>query len=580
MTKYSANRRIIFISIPLGLVFFALLGRLYYLQQMRHDNFLALATNQHIRKVQIEPNRGAILDRNSKALAINVKADSVFADPRKVVDPHLCARKLAEILGVNEKKTYKRLTKKKSFVWIKRKVDKDITAKIKHLKLEGIYLKEETKRIYPKENLLSHVLGFTGIDGNGLEGLERTMNDTLAGTFGWRISTKDAKRRELLHCIPIEQPVKHGNSVELTIDEIIQYIAETELSIAFRKYSPVWAGILIMRPRTGEILAMATMPTYNPNNFADYPKEFRRNRVISDIFEPGSIFKIISCVSALNEGAVKFSDVFDCENGSFRAFGHTLHDCNQYEYLTFPQIIAVSSNIGAAKIAMNLGGKKLYRYLRDFDFGVKPDIALSGEAKGLMHPYKNWSKLSILSIPMGQEISVSMLQMLKAVSAVANEGIMMKPYIIKRIISADNKTIKENSPQEIRHIVSLKTSKAMNEALKLVVARGTGINANIEEYTVAGKTGTAQKVDQGRYSDTKYVGSFVGYAPADDPEISMLVIMDEPQKQHYGGVVSAPVFREVARKVLKYLEIPPELDRLPLSQNHKEKGGSPNDSSG
>ena len=229
---------------------------------------------------------------------------------------------------------------------------------------------------------------------------------------------------------------------------------------------------------------------------------------------------------------------------------------------------------------MNLGGKKLYQYLRDFDFGIKPDIALSGEAKGLMHPYKNWSKLSILSVPMGQEISVSMLQMLKAVSAVANEGTMMKPYIVKRILSADNKIIKENSPQEIRNIVSLKTSKAMNEALKLVVARGTGINANIEEYTVAGKTGTAQKVDQGRYSDTKYVGSFVGYAPADDPEISMLVIMDEPQKQHYGGVVSAPVFREVARKVLKYLEIPPELDRLPLSQNHKEKGGSPNDSSG
>ncbi|MCD6461012.1 penicillin-binding protein [bacterium] len=571
--KSRINLKIIIIGSFFCLCFLTIITRLFYLQQLKKDNFTQLANNQHIRKLKISPKRGEIRDRNGVPFAINVEVDSLFADPRKVEDPYLCAYHLASYFGIDEKKAYKKLTSNRSFVWLKRKVDKDKTAEFKKLGLKGIYYKQEVKRVYPKNEILSHVIGFVGIDGEGLEGLEKYMDNELSGEYGWRIISKDAKRREVWHCMPLEKPAVDGCSIELTIDQMIQYIAESELEKAFLKYQPIWGGIVVMKPRTGEILAMATRPTYNPNRFGDYPAEYRRNRVVTDIFEPGSIFKTISCASSLNEGAVKFSDVFYCEKGAYRIYGHTLHDCHHYEYLSFPQIIAVSSNIGTSKIAMNLGRKKLYNYISMFDFGKKPGLLLNGEASGIFRPLKSWSKLSIVCIPMGQEISVSAVQMLKAVSALANDGWLMKPYFVKNIISPDGKIKKSFGKEPIRQVISPKTAKVMNEALKMVCRRGgTGINAALDEYTVAGKTGTAQKVINGRYSDTNYVGSFVGYAPADMPEISIIVVMDDCKGQYYGGIVAAPVFREVARKVLKYLEIPPENERMPVSKNINSGG--------
>ncbi len=572
--KNYCTLRIYMVTAFLGVCFLAIIARLYYLQTLKQENFLELANYQQISKVKIKPERGEIRDRNGKPLAINIEVESVYADPRLVEDAHLCAYHLSRILAVDEKKTYERLSKDKAFVWVKRKVDPEIAQQVKNLNLKGIGFRTETKRDYPNGRLLSHVLGFTGIDGEGLEGLEMSMDDVLSGEMGWRIATKDARRREVWHCMPLEKPAVNGNTIELTIDSMIQYIAESELEVAYEERKPIWAGIVVMRPKTGEILAMATRPTYDPNDFRNSTTESRRNRVITDIFEPGSIFKPISCASALNEGVVRFDDVFFCEHGAYRVAGHTLHDCHEYEYLSFPQIIAVSSNIGTAKISMNLGAENLFRYITNFDFGKTSDLPLLGEANGIFHDISRWSKLSIACVPMGQEISVSALQMIKAFSSIANDGMLMKPYLIKRILDEDGNVIKSYEPTTIRQVVSPMTAKMMNEALKMVVRRGgTGIYADIPEYTAAGKTGTAQKVENGRYSQTKYVGSFVGYVPADDPEISIIVVMDQPTGDYYGGVVSAPVFREVARKVLKYLEILPEPERIPLTQINTKMGG-------
>ena len=557
--KNSVNKRLVYVSILFGMLFCAIAGRLVYLQMMRNDYFVQLADYQHIAKVKLEPERGMIFDRNQRPLAVNIQVDSIFADPRMIDDPYLYAYKLAGILRIDEKRLYKKLARKKSFVWVKRKIDKEESAKIKALHLKGIYAKSEVKRFYPDNELLSHVLGFVGIDMNGLEGLELAMENILRGEPGWRVIAKDAKRREVAHFIPLEKPVKNGYSVELTIDKVIQYIAESELDKAFCQRKPIWAGIIVMRPTTGEILAMATRPTYDPNHFGESARSDRRNRIVTDMYEPGSTFKVISCVSALDKGVVKFNDVFDCQKGKLYYYGHTLRDSYPHHLLTFSQVVAVSSNIGAAKIAMNLGREHLYGYLKKFDFGKAPDTLLLGETSGILRTVRSWSKLSILSIPMGQEISVSALQLLKGVSAIANEGALMKPYIVKRIVDDQGKTIREFKPHKIRQVVSLKTAKVMNEALKMVVQPGgTAILAEMEDYTVAGKTGTAQKVIDGRYSQTDYVGSFVGYVPADDPQISIIVLFDDPEGHYWGGVVAAPVFKEVARKVLKYLEVLPD----------------------
>ena len=571
--KGQVNLKIIIIGSFFCICFFAIIARLFYLQQLKQDNFSQLADNQHIRKIKISPERGEIRDRNGVPFAVNVEVDSIFADPRKVEDPHLCAYHLASYFGIDEKRAYRRLTSDRSFVWLKRKVDKEKTAEFKKLNLKGIYYQQEVKRFYPKNEILSHLIGFVGIDGDGLEGLEKYFDDELSGDYGWRIISKDAKRREVWHCMPLEKPAVNGCSVELTIDQMIQYIAESELEKAFLKYQPIWGGIVVMRPQTGEILAMATRPTYNPNRFGDYPTEYRRNRVVTDIVEPGSIFKIISCSSALDAGVVKFSDVFFCEYGAYRVYGHTLHDCHQYEYLSFPQIIAVSSNIGTAKISMNLGREKLFNYITNFGFGKETGLLLNGEASGIFRNVRGWSNLSIVCIPMGQEISVSAVQMLKAVSALANDGWLMKPYFVKNIVYPDGNIKKSFEPEPIRQVVSPKTAKVINEALKMVCRQGgTGINAALDEYTVAGKTGTAQKVINGKYSNHNYVGSFVGYVPADSPEISIIVMMDDCKGDYYGGVVAAPVFREVARKVLKYLEIPPENTNVPVSKKMNSGG--------
>lgn len=569
---HNLNNRIIVLGVMCCIAFCGLVFRLYILQFKKTYDFQKLAEYQQHSKLKIAARRGKILDRNGKALAVNVPVESVFADPRKVTDPHLCAYHLSGILNLDEKKLYGRLTKKKSFVWIERQVLKEVTQQIKSLELDGIYFKDEIKRVYPKNELLSHVIGFVGIDGEGLEGIEAALDSELRGEDGWRLITKDAKRRQVFHNMPLEKAARNGNTIELTIDEVIQYIAESELEQAYLKYNPEWAGIIVMRPYTGEILAIATRPTYNPNDFGAYPADYRRNRVISDIFEPGSTFKIISCSAALDAGAVKFDDVFDCENGSYRIYRHTLHDSHPYGLLSVPEIVAVSSNIGTAKIAMNLGEEKLYQYIRKFDFGVSPETFLYGEASGIFRSTSSWSKLSIVCIPMGQEISVSALQMVKAVSAFANGGSLMKPYMIKRILSPDGRVLMENKPECIREVVAPQTANMMNEALQLVVEQGTGMNARLDEYPVAGKTGTAQKVVDGKYSHTQYVGSFIGYVPANDPELTIMVVMDAPQGSYYGGTVAAPVFKEVAQKTLKYLEIPPQPVMHPLSQAKQENG--------
>ena len=526
--------------------------RLSYIQFFKSRYLSNIASQQHNLYIELEPVRGAIRDRNLKPLAFNVPSDSLYGSPRQIKNKEKVITGLKEILGLDESYLKSRLDRDKAFVWLARKISPEQVDRIKKLKLAGIGFIRESKRCYPNKNLASQEIGFAGLDNTGLEGLELSYDSYLKGSNGWAQALRDARQNTLLW-EKIALP-KDGHEIVLTIDEFIQFVAERELERVYKTFRALGASVIVMNPKTGEILAMANRPTYDPNRPQATGLDSRRNRALTDMFEPGSVFKIVTASAALEEGKFNESNRFFCENGSYRVANHILHDHQPHGWLTFSQVIAESSNIGTTKIAQALGGDLVYKYADLFGFGKKSGLDLPGEISGVLKETKNWSKTSIGAVPIGQEVGVTALQLVSAISVIANGGVLMKPFIVKEIRNSDGQTVKEFAPQKIRRVISPPIAKRIKDILVMVTEEGTGQLAKVSYFKVAGKTGTSQKLEpNGAYSHSKHIASFIGFAPADDPLIAIVVTVDEPRPYYFGGVVSAPVFKRIAQETVNYL---------------------------
>ena len=532
------------------------IGRLLYIQFFNSSYLADIAKKQHNFFVDLEPLRGVIYDSDLKPQTLNLPVDSLYASPAGIKDndKEFIVRQLSGILGVSQEYLRERLNRKKSFVWLARKITPEQSSAIKKLNIKGLGFLRESKRSYPNSYLASQIIGFAGIDNTGLEGIELYLDRYLKGEQGWAVFLRDARQKKLDIWGEVVLP-KDGYDIVLTIDQVVQYIAERELDKAFKKFHAKGASIVVMDPHTGRILAMASRPTYDLNEHGNVNKDAKRNRVICDLFEPGSVFKIVTASAALEEKRVSEEDRYFCENGSYLVANHVLHDHTAHGWLTFREVIEESSNIGTVKIAQQLGPNTVYKYVKLFGFGSKLGIDLPGEISGMIKEPRAWSKTSIGAIPIGQEVGVTALQLAGAMSVIANGGQLMKPYVIDEIRDKKGGVVMKAQPKLIRRVLSLDTSLRMTKMLTGVVEEGTGKMAQIQGFTSAGKTGTAQKLEpNGAYSHNKFVGSFVGFAPSEDPLVTIVVSLDEPHPSYYGGVVAAPVFKNVAEDVLRYLK--------------------------
>lgn len=554
LNNYGRRSEAVFLVFSLFL--FLCIARLLYIQFFRSSYLADIARKQHNLFVELEPLRGAIYDSNYKPQAINISADSLYASPNEIKDKDRenIISQLSSVLNLERALLRERLSRKKSFVWIARKITPEQARAIKRLNIKGLGFLKESKRSYPNGYLASHVIGFAGLDNTGQEGLEIYYNKYLKGEPGWGLFLRDARQKKLDLWEQMVLP-KDGYALVLTIDEVIQYIAERELDKAFKAHHAKGASIIVMDPHTGAILALANRPTFDLNMRNNLNKEQMRNRAICDMFEPGSVFKIVTASAALEEKKVDEGDKFFCENGAYRVATHTLHDHRPHGVLTFREVVEQSSNIGTVKVAQLLGNDTVYRYVRRFGFGSKLGIDLPGEISGSIKEPRFWSKISIAAIPIGQEVGVTALQLASAISVIANGGQLMKPYLVEEIRDKHNEVIKKFSPQLIRKVISLDTAERVKKMLTGVIEEGTGKLAKMEGFSAAGKTGTAQKLEpDGSYSHNKFIASFIGFAPADDPLIAIVVTVDEPHPSYFGGVVAAPVFKNVAGDVIKYLK--------------------------
>jgi len=536
-------------------IFFLLCaGRLFFIQFFRSNYLTAIANKQHNQLVELQPRRGAIYDCNLKAQAFNLSLDSLYAAPNAVKNKEIVINQLLPILGVERAYLQERLNRDKAFIWIARKLTPEKSAALKSLNIKGLGFMKETKRIYPNSYLAGHIIGFSGMDNVGLEGVERDFNKYLAGASGWAIFLRDARLKKLDIWEKMIAPVD-GLDLVLTIDEVIQYIAERELDKAFKSFHAKSASVIVMDPHTGRILALASRPNYDLNSHSGVNKDSLRNRAICDLFEPGSVFKIVTASAALEEKKVSEEDTFFCENGAYQVAGRVLHDHLPHATLTFRQVIEESSNIGTVKAAQMLGPDTIYRYLKAFGFGSKSGIDLSGEISGMIKPVRQWSKTSITAVPIGQEVGVTALQLAGAISVIANGGQLMKPYIVDSVRDNRGQVIKQNKPALIRKVLSIDTALRVKKILTGVVEEGTGKLAKVSGFSAAGKTGTAQKLEaNGSYSHNKFVASFIGFSPAEDPLLAIVVMVDEPRPVYFGGVVAAPVFQKIAGDALRYLK--------------------------
>ncbi len=609
MTKVVQLKRLALLGVLVVVALLALGYRLVDLQVLRHDYLSEQAQYNTQRTFLREPRRGDLRDVRGNQLATSVFVKTVCADP-VLIGPHQAsvARALAPLLSLNEAELARQLQLRvrvdergslttNRYVVLQRKVTvekwqqiqqamsaldlgvvetklaKTQRAFYRNLRTKAIFADpvDDQLRVYPNQTLAAHVLGYVGLDEQeingktlletaGKDGVERTLNSLLAGVRGWRQTETDRNRRELVAFREQNVEPRPGLNVVLTLDAGVQHLVESELAEAMRLHTPLSASAIVVRPLTGEILAMATLPNFDPNHPGAAPADHRRNRVISDLAEPGSTFKIVVVSGALHDQAVSLSDRFNCENGHFVYAGKVLRDHEAYGVLSVENIITKSSNIGAAKIGLKLGAARLYQHIRDFGFGERTGIPLPGEINGIVHPLKDWSKLSISRIPMGHEVAVTPLQMIFSMCAIANQGRLMRPMLIHRLEDDQGRVVAKYSPQFHRQVISLSAARQMVTALKTVVAPGgTAEKGRLDQYVVAGKTGTAQKAGAGGYLPGKYFASFIGFFPADDPQLCISVMMDEPhQGGYYGGQIAAPIFKKIAERAANYLNIRPE----------------------
>jgi cell division protein FtsI (penicillin-binding protein 3) len=553
--------RIIFISILLFFCFVFIVGRMFQLQVLKKEQLYKLAAQQHHVQIPLVPKRGTIYDNNGNELAVSIEVDSVYADSRKVVDVERTAKELSSVLQIDREELRERLKNHRTFEWVQRKISPKEVAEIKTLSFPGVHFLKENRRFYPNMELAAHIIGFVGLDSKGLEGIEFQYDALLNGKGDVWTLGRDARGREIvMDGIPVERDDYHRN-VFLTIDRHIQYVAETELSRSVQKWGAKGGMVIAMDPLTGKILAMASYPFFNPNQFIQYRSKSWRNRAISDTFEPGSLFKAFLAAVALEEKVVRPLDSFFCENGSYTVYDRTIHDHSRHGWLTFQQIIKFSSNIGASKVGEKVGRERFYRYINSFGFGEKTRIGLPGEGKGIVHHPRYWPPVALDTISFGQGISVTGIQLAVALSAIANGGSLMRPYVVERITDEKGEVVQSFQPEVVRRVISEKTAKKVIALLKAATEKGgTGEEAVPAGYEVAGKTGTAQKVDTllGGYSEDRYTSGFMGFAPADEPKLVLLIVIDEPQGSTYGGVVAAPVFKAIMEKVLPYLNVLPK----------------------
>lgn len=553
----SRGRRYVLLHLLLA-GFGVILFRLVSLQVLQAAELTARADRQHQKSVTLEGARGTVTDRHGKVLAMNVEVPSIFGVPTSLDSPANAARSLSPVLHIRREEIEKKLRQDKHFVWLARKVEPEQGRRLEQLSIDGIGMVMEGRRFYPKGPLLAHVLGFVGMDGMGLEGLERRYESQLHGEKRLTILQRDALGRTVFPKDLREQVPATGQALTLTIDEVIQYIAEKELEEAVDHARAKSGTIIVMEPRTGAILAMAVSPRFDPNAVASLTADRWRNRALTDTYEPGSTMKVVVAAAALEERVMMPGSMLFGENGRMTIANTTIHDHEKLGWMTFAQMIQKSSNIGAAKTGMLVGDQRLYRYLQAFGFGQRTDIDLPGEVSGLLKSPREWGRRSLASISMGQEVGVTPLQMITAVSAIANDGVLMKPYVVAEVRDQKGQRAKEILPQVKRRVVSPATARTLTTIMEGVVTSGTGTKAAIPGFRVAGKTGTAQKVDPrtGTYSSALSIGSFVGFVPADAPRLAIIVVVDEPQGEAWGGVVAAPVFRRVGEQVLTYLGVP------------------------
>ncbi|HLK32732.1 MAG TPA: penicillin-binding protein, partial [Terriglobales bacterium] len=536
-------------------------GRLVQLQVFDYGQLEQHALRQQQRTIEVAPRRGIIFDRSGHDLAMSIAVDSIFAVPSEIPDPNTAATLLAHILKLDPAELRARFRASRTFCWVARKVDADASDRVRALNLRGIYFQKESKRFYPKRELAAQVLGYVGMDDEGLSGIEREFDEQLRGHPGRMLISVDARKRWFGR---VERQPEPGENVVLTIDQAIQYIAERELDKAVRENGAAAGTVVVENPHTGEILALANRPTFNPNLTKKIRPAELNNRAISDIYEPGSTFKLVTLSAAIDQHVTNPNELVDCQMGSIIVAGRRIHDWHPFGVMSVANVLAHSSDVGTIKVGLRLGDERLYHYIRAYGFGSQTGIDLPGETRGITKPVSRWSKVSIGAISMGQEIGVSPIQLASMVSSIANDGVWTQPHIVAGTIEP------RSTPQTVvfhpgaqRRVISRMTAAEMKQMMEGVVLRGTGRKAILEGYTTAGKTGTAQKVDPvtHAYSHTKYVTSFAGFAPVNNPAVVVLVILDSPMTHgHEGGIVAAPLFQKIAQQVLEYLHVPHDVD--------------------
>ncbi len=534
--------------------------RLVHVQVLGREFFEQQGTRQSERTLNLYPRRGPILDREGRPLAVSVDAESLYAVPQDVTDPAATAAALARALsldGEGRQEILAKLQRKSAFVWIDRKLDPLTARRVRELQLEGIGFLAEHRRYYPQRELAAHVLGYVGLDNTGMGGIEYGFESHIRGRAAKVVVHTDARRRPVAQT---ERPSTDGATVVLALDEAIQHVAERELERSMAETQAASGMVIVVEPFSGEILAMAGRPTFNPNRYNAYPSSRWRNRAVSDVFEPGSIFKIVTAAAGIQENVVAPGEVLDCGNGKIDISGTVINDHAVFDRLTFAQAVAKSSDIGMIRIAQRLGRDNFARYVRDFGFGAATGVDLPGESAGLLRPLGRWSALSLPSLSFGQEVGVTGVQITMAAAAIANGGYLMKPIVVRRVEDAEGRVVLERKPLVVRRVLQPDTVDTLTEILRTVVREGTGKAAAVAGYAVAGKTGTAQKVDaSGRYSMVDHVASFVGWAPASHPALVVLASLDTPRgPRNQGGDVAAPLFARVAESALRLLAVPPD----------------------
>ncbi len=558
----TSHRRAVFIVCVLAFWMLCIAGRLVYLQTVAHDWLKERARAQHTDAIEINPVRGLVLDREGRELARSIETDSFFAVPSEVKDIEATATLLAPLVGAETKDLAARFKEaqqaRRKFMWLARRLDDGQSKKIVELKLDGVHVLKEPKRFYPNGPLAAHVLGFVGIDEVGLAGIEQFHNERIRGEVGKVFVETDAHRRAYES---FETEARAGQSVVLTIDQMVQFRAEQALASAVERNHAKSGTAIVLDPRTGEILALANAPTFDPNNAGAATPQSRINEALQNIYEPGSTFKIVAFSAAIEEGLVKPDDHIDCQMGAVTVAGRVVHDHHAFGSLTIADALAKSSNVAAIKLGLRVGNERMYDYMKRYGFGTRTGVELPGETVGLLRPVARWQPSSMGSLAMGQEIGVTPLQMASAFGALANNGMRISPHLVREMRGDDGSVVYRAAPEQ-RRVVSAETARALRGMLENVTLNGTAKQAQLNGYTAAGKTGTAQKIDPKTkaYSTTKHIASFVGFAPVENPAVVIVVVIDEPAGAYHGGDVAAPVFREIAEQILPGMNIAPDAE--------------------